>query len=88
MRPLHDLENKKNTLYDYFIERLRENPDEKVMLKDEYFTDEDDIPSKIDQYFRNVINRSNVQIELLNEQQAPKGTKDKATNTEEPEEPV
>jgi hypothetical protein len=62
LTPLHDLEEKKNNLFEFFLERVKENPDEKTLIKDEYFTDEDDNRNAIEHYFKNVINRPNVQI--------------------------
>jgi hypothetical protein len=66
LAPLQELDDKKKALYDYFLERLKENPDEKIFIREEYFTDEEENVTSIEEHFKNIINRPNIKMELLN----------------------
>ena len=76
--PLEELERKKRELYDFFKERLAEHPDERELLKEECYLDEDE---GLEDYFAAVMGRPSVQAELLNEQVITSTFKERGTNT-------
>jgi hypothetical protein len=66
LTPLQDFQQKKDELYSFFIQRMRDNPDEKAMIREEYFVeDEQQDHASIEDYFRTIINQPNVQTALL-----------------------
>jgi hypothetical protein len=53
------------------------------MIKEEYFTEEENEENAtIEDYFKNVINRPNVQVELLTEVLTESIAKDQGVNTD------
>lgn len=67
---------------------MKQNPDEKVFIKEEYFTDDEENIASIEDYFKTIVNKSNIKMELLNEDVGRVCFKEKGINTEKVEDIV
>ena len=59
-----------------------------MFIKEEYFTDDEENIASIEDYFKTIVNKSNIKMELLNEDVAHVCFKEKGMNTEKVEDPV
>lgn len=53
-----------------------------MFIKEEYFTDDEENIATIEDYFKTIVNKSNIKMELLNEDVARVCFKEKGINTE------